>query len=180
MRVMIDACVLYPTVMREVLLGCAKVGMFEPRWSARILEEWARAAGKRGPADELWARGEMATLEAHFPQAGVRYDAGLERRYWLPDPADVHVLTAAVAGSCDGILTMNAKDFPKDILGEEALLRWDPDGFALILLAEAPDQVRGVARAVLAEANRLSEAPWTMRALMKKARMPRFGKALEV
>jgi len=31
----------------------------------------------------------------------------------------------------------------------------------------------------LQEANRLSDRPWTMRALMKKARLPRFGKALE-
>ena len=176
---MIDACVLYPTVMREVMLGCARAGLFEPRWSARILEEWAHAAGKRGPQDELWARGEIAALGAQFPQAAIHYDAGLERRYWLPDPADVHVLAAAVAGSCDGILTMNAKDFPKAVLGEEALLRWDPDGFALALLDQAPDQTRNVAHSVLAKANRLSKVSWTMRVLMKKARMPRFGKALE-
>ncbi len=179
MRVMIDACVLYPTVMREVMLGCAKQGLFEARWSVRILEEWARAAGKLGPAQEVWARGEIAALSAVFPRATVTYDLGLEQRYWLPDPADIHVLTAAVVGSCDGILTMNAKDFPRNILGDETLLRWDPDGFALILFKEAPDQVRGVAEAVLDEANRLSDQPWTMRALMKKARMPRFGKALE-
>lgn len=179
MRVMIDACVLYPTVMREVMLGCAKLGLFEARWSVRILEEWARAAGKLGPAQEVWARGEIATLGATFPKAAVQYDAAMEQRYWLPDPADIHVLTAAVVGSCDGILTMNAKDFPKNILGDEQLLRWDPDGFALILLGDAPDQVRSVANGVLSEANRLSEQPWTMRALMKKARMPRFGKALE-
>ena len=179
MRVMLDACVLYPTVMREVLLGCARQGLFEARWSERILEEWARAAGKLGPSEEVWARGEIANLSANFPKASVSYAVELERQYWLPDPADIHVLTAAVVGSCDGILTMNAKDFPKNILGEEALLRWDPDGFALILLHQAPDQVRVVADAVLTDANRLSDQPWTMRALMKKARMPRFGKALE-
>ena len=179
MRVMIDAFVLYPTVMREVLLGCASVGVFEARWSAGILEEWERAAGKLGPAQEVWARGEIATLGATFPQAIVSYDTAQERQFWLPDPADIHVLTAAVVGSCDGILTMNAKDFPKNILGDEALLRWDPDGFALIMLDRAPVEVRAIATSVLEEANRLSEAPWTMRALMKKARMPRFGKALE-
>ena len=179
MRVMIDACVLYPTVMREVMLGCAQAGLFEARWSPRILEEWARAAGKLGPAEEVWARGEIAALKAAFPQAVVGYDDAQERQFWLPDPADIHVLTAAVVGSCDGILTMNAKDFPKNILGDEALLRWDPDGFALLLLADAPDQVRSVAESVLVEANRLSDLPWSMRALMKKARMPRFGKALE-
>jgi len=179
MRVMLDACVLYPTVMREVLLGIAAQGAFEARWSPRILEEWARAAGKLGPAEEVWARGEIASLGAKFPRSNVIYDAALERQYWLPDPADIHVLTAAVAGSCDGILTMNAKDFPKNILGDEALMRWDPDGFALIMLQDAPDITTSVAQAVLSEANRLSDTPWTMRALMKKARMPRFGKALE-
>ncbi len=179
MRVMIDACVLYPTVMREVMLGCAHHGLFEARWSPRILEEWARAAGKLGPAQEVWARGEIATLTAKFPQALVKYDAAIERQYWLPDPADIHVLTAAVVGSCDGILTMNAKDFPKNILGDETLLRWDPDGFARDLLNGAPEPVQAVANKVLAEANRLSDRPWTMRALMKKARLPRFGKALE-
>ena len=49
MKILIDANVLYPTVMREVVLGVARVGLFEPRWSARILEEWARAAGRLGP-----------------------------------------------------------------------------------------------------------------------------------
>jgi hypothetical protein len=176
---MIDACVLYPTVMREVMLGCAGAGLFEPRWSVRILEEWARAAGKLGPEQDVWARGEIAMLEAKFPLASVKYDTALEQRYWLPDPGDIHVLTAAVVGSCDGILTMNAKDFPKNMLGDENLLRWDPDGFALLLLAQSPDQVSTVAARVLAEANRLSERPWTMRALMKKARLPRFGKTLE-
>ena len=179
MRVMLDACVLYPTVMRQMLLGCAKTGLFEPRWSARILEEWARAAGKHSNADEVLARGEIAMLGADFPSAEVRYDQSFARRLWLPDPADIHVLAAAVAGSCDGILTMNKKDFPKDILGDQALLRWEPDGFLRDRLDENPDQVRGVADRVLAEANRLSERQWTMRALMKKARLPRLGKALE-
>lgn len=179
MRVMIDACVLYPTVMREVVLGVAAQGLFEPRWSARILEEWARATIKLGAEQEVFARGEIAALTARFPDALVRYDAGIEKRFWLPDPADVHVLAAAVAGSCDMILTLNAKDFPRNILAEEGLERRDPDAFLRDLHAQSPDRVRAVADAVLAEARRLSGDNWTMRALMKKARLPRLGKALE-
>lgn len=178
MRVMVDACVLYPTVMREVFMGCATAGLFEPRWSERILEEWVRAAGKLGADQEVWARGEAASLKAKFPQSVVGYDLAIEKHYWLPDPADIHVLTAAVAGSCDAILTMNSKDFPKNILGDEGLSRLDPDGFARDLLQERPEAVHAIADAVLCEANRLSKVPWSMRALMKKARLPRFGKAL--
>ena len=33
-RVLIDTCVLYPTVMREMVLGVAARGAFEPIWSA--------------------------------------------------------------------------------------------------------------------------------------------------
>ena len=178
MRVMIDACVLYPTVMREMVLGIAGQGLFEPRWSPRILEEWARATIKLGPEQEVFARGEIAALEARFPKASVRHDAGIEARFWLPDPADVHVLAAAVAGSCDMILTLNAKDFPRNIIEEEGLTRRDPDGFLRDLNDAAPDQVGAVAEQVLAEARRLSGEGWTMRALMKKARLPRLGKAL--
>ena len=64
MRIVIDACVLYPTVMREVVLGAAEAGLFAPRWSARILEEWARAARKIGPEGETIARGEIAAVQA--------------------------------------------------------------------------------------------------------------------
>lgn len=178
MKVLIDACVLYPTVMREMVLGVAAQGLFAPRWSARVLEEWARAAGKLGAAEEVWARGEIATLGAQFPDAMIRYDAGIERRFWLPDTGDIHVLAAAVAGSCDAILTMNAKDFPRNILDDEGLQRRDPDTFLLDLWRDAPQPVQSVADGVLAEAQRLSGQDWALRALLKKARLPRLGKAL--
>jgi hypothetical protein len=179
MRVMIDACVLYPTVMREVVLGAAEAGLFEPRWTSRILEEWARATVKLGPEAEVFARGEIAALAVRFPQACIDERQGVAARLWLPDPDDIHVLAAAISGSCDAILTMNAGDFPRGTLAEEGLDRLDPDGFLAGLVATAPDAMTKVALAVLAEAQRLSGQDWTMRGLMKKARLPRFGKAVE-
>ncbi|HCP80848.1 MAG TPA: PIN domain-containing protein [Octadecabacter sp.] len=178
MRVLIDACVLYPTVMREVVLGVAGQGLFEPRWSARILEEWARAARKIGPEGETIARGEIAGIQARFPRAEVKIPQGVEARLWLPDPNDIHVLAAAIGCSADAILTLNAKDFPKNELADEGLERIDPDGFLIGLAARYPDAVQSTAEAVLAEARRLSGEPWEMRKLMRKARLPRLGKLL--
>nr|WP_274705520.1 PIN domain-containing protein [Salipiger pentaromativorans] len=176
---MLDTCVLYPTVMREVLLGVARAGAYTPLWSARILEEWARAARKLGPMGEVQARGEIAQLRAQWPGAEVSWKPSLEARLWLPDPADLHVLAAAIAGSADLIITENAKDFPRGILAEEGLSRVDADGFLRGLYEAQPGLVRGACESVLAEARRLSGEDWTMRSLLKKARLPRLGKALE-
>ncbi len=179
MKVLIDACVLYPTVMREVVLGVAAEGLFQPLWSPRILEEWARAAAKLGPGQETIARGEIAALVARWPYASITPRGADLARLWLPDPDDVHVLAAAIAGSADILLTLNTSDFPRHTLTEEGIAREVPDLFLRGLYDSHPETVRKVAEAVRAEAERLSGEPWPMRKLMKKARLPRLGKVLE-
>ena len=178
MKVLLDACVLYPTVMREMLLGVAAQGAYTPLWSPRILEEWARAARKIGPDGEIQARGEVALISAAFPKAAIEPGEGLLRRLWLPDPNDIHVLGAAITGYADVIVTMNAKDFPRNILAEEGVSRADPDAFLFGHWQASPEAVQSVADSVLAEAQRLSGLPWEMRRLLKKARLPRLAKAL--
>lgn len=178
MKALLDACVLYPTVLREVLIGAARAGLYTPLWSDRILEEWARAVVKLGPGAELVARGEIAALRAAFPAACVARHDGLAARLWLPDPADVHVLAAAIAGGADVIVTFNAADFPRGVLAEEGIAREDPDRFLLGLWQAAPEAVAGVVEHVRAEAERLSGEPLPLRALLKRAKLPRLGKAL--
>ena len=178
MKIVIDTCVLYPTVMREMVLGAAKAGHFEPLWSDRILEEWARAARKIGPTGETQARGEIALLQAAWPASCKPPAPGIEARLWLPDPADLHVLAVAVASSADQIMTLNAKDFPRNILFEEGLTRIDPDGFLRDLWQQSPESIQDVAARVLNTANQLSQSQWQLRPLLKKARLPRLAKAL--
>jgi len=177
-KIVLDTCVIYPTVMREMLLGVARLGHFTPLWSARILEEWARAAVKLGPEGEVQARAEIALVRAAWPDSEMRAAPGVEARLWLPDPADLHVFAVAVAASADAILTMNRKDFPRNLLAEEGLHRLEPDGFLYELWLRDSSGVSGVAQAVLEQANRMSDQTWEMRGLMKKARLPRLGKAL--
>ena len=178
MKVLIDANVLFPTVQREMVLGAAEAGFFEPLWSARLLEEWARAAARIGNEAEVQARGDIALIGARWPKVSVAPRPGLEARLWLPDPADIHVLAAAIAGSADLILTQNAKDFPRNILAEEGLSRADPDGFLYGFWQAQPGVMAEVGSRVLAEARRLSGKDWEMRPLLKKARLPRLAKAL--
>ncbi|KRS17928.1 RSP_2648 family PIN domain-containing protein [Roseovarius indicus] len=178
MKAVLDTCVIYPTVMRQMLLRVAKTGLFTPLWSARIIEEWQRAAAKLGPEGVAQAGAEAAMLGVEWPEAEVSWPPSLESRLWLPDPADIHVLAAAVAGSADLILTLNVKDFPRNVLAEEGVARADPDGFLLGHWKAEPGLVAGAAESVLADANRLSGQIWEMRQLLKKAKLPRLGKAL--
>ena len=50
---------------------------------------------------------------------------------WVPDPNDVHVLAAAVAGHADCIVTSNLKDFSASILMEFGIEAVDSDTFII-------------------------------------------------
>lgn len=169
---------LYPTVMRQMLLGCASQGGFEPLWSPRILAEWEHAAAKHGDAARAEVQSEAVLLNMRYPKASVSHTPEQEARFWLPDPSDVHVLASAVIGSADGIITLNNKDFPATILAEEGLSRVNPDAFLLGLWHAQPELVSHAADHVLAQARQWSGKAWSMTALMKKARLHRLGRAL--
>ena len=178
-KVLLDACVLYPTVLREILTGCAAEGLFTPLWSDRILEEWARAAARLSAGDEAFARGEIAALKARFPRASVAPRPGLESRLHLPDENDIHVLAAAISGGAEAIVTQNRADFPRGVLAGEGLQRLDADGFLWALAADHPAQVAAVVDRVRTKAEALSGQPWPTRALLKKAKLFRLARALE-
>jgi len=179
MRVLIDACVLFPTVLRELVLDYAATGAFEPLWSTRILEEWRRAAIRRSDVDGVIAEGEIATIKARFRNAVVDVAEDTEARLHLPDPDDVHVLAAAVDGGADELLTLNLKDFPTRVLSEEGLVRRDPDTFLLEAFHDEPETVKHVVSDVLARAAAHGIDTSNQRRLLKKARLPRLAKALE-
>lgn len=178
MKLLLDTCVLYPTVMREMLLGAARLGHFTPLWSARILGEWERAAQKLGPEGAAQAKAEVALARAGWPKAEAAPASGVEARLWLPDSADVHVLAAAIAGHADAIVTLNNKDFPRHILAEEGLERRGPDELLYGFWLQDSPGMEALGSRVLAEANRLSGGVWEIRPLLKKARLPRLAKAL--
>ena len=176
MIICLDACVLFPTVLREILIGVAREGVYQPIWSARILEEWRRAAVRRDAGDGAVAAGEIARLRAEWPAAEV--PPGREDDLWLPDPADVHVLATARAGGAACIVTLNLRDFPARELAGPGIAAEHPDAFLYGLWLADADLVARVAGSVHREAERLSGTEMPIRGLMKRARLPRLGKAL--
>jgi hypothetical protein len=174
MRLVLDACVLFPRALRSILLRYAEAGGFAPLWSARIAEEWARAALRaQGPAGEAEARAAAARMRARFPGGEIAGWEALEDAAGLPDPADAHVIAAARAGRADGILTSNARDFPLRAMGAASLARLDPDAFLRAEFAPGGAVAAAVA-ATLAEQAGAADA----RRFLKKAGLPRLAKAI--
>jgi predicted nucleic acid-binding protein len=178
MKAVLDACVLYPTVLREMLQGAAAAGLYQPVFSDRILREWVLATAKLGPSAPVIAEGEASLLRAAFPRALTREHPEIEARLILPDPADTHVLATAIASGADAIVTFNAQDFPGHVLAAEGIVRRDPDGFLWELQSRHPDAMAGIVEAVRAKAEAISGEPQPLRALLKRARLYRLAKAL--
>ncbi|CTQ32095.1 RSP_2648 family PIN domain-containing protein [Jannaschia rubra] len=177
MKAFLDACVLYPTVLREVLIGCAAAELYRPVWSPRVLEEWARAARKI-PGGEAVARGEIAVLRTAYPLSEVAAGQATEARMYLPDPNDVHVLAAASDAGADVLVTFNMRDFPRRDVAAEGIALSNPDAFLMDLWLHDAAAVGAVVERVRATAERLSGEDQPLRPLMKRARLPRLGKAL--
>jgi predicted nucleic acid-binding protein len=178
MRAVLDACVLYPTVLREILQAAGEAGLFQPVFSDRILREWVLATAKLGPTAPAIADGEAAALRAAFPRGLIRAHPEIETRLILPDPNDVHVLATAIASGADAIVTFNAQDFPGHVLAAEGIARRDPDGFLWELHSGKPQVMEGIIEAVRSKAEALSGRPVALKALLKRARLYRLAKAI--
>lgn len=179
MRAVLDACVLYPSVLREILIGVAARGLYEPLVSDRILREWTLATAKIGAGAQVQAEGEALLLKAAFPRAMVQAQPNIEARLSLPDPNDDHVLAVAIAGHADAIVTFNAQDFPRPVLADHGLDRRDPDGFLWEIWSHHPAEVGAVVAEVRAKASQMAGEEITLRKLLKKSQLWRLAKALE-
>lgn len=182
MRAVLDANILYPTVLREILMDVAAAGLFQPLWSPRILDEWrhvaARRASEPGGGDQAAVAGvEIALLSERFPDALTPDQGNRTAGLSLPDPADAHVIETALNGAADLIITANLRDFPAPALRAVGLRALHPDAFLTDLWAHDPDPVEAAARAAHAKAERLGGA-MDLGQMMKRARLPRLGRAM--
>lgn len=169
---------LFPPILRELLTGAAMAGLYQPLWTPRILEEWARAVRRLGPEAEPRVRLEIAALRAAFPGAEVAEAPHIAARLHLPDANDLHVLAAAIAASADGIVTFNAADFPRGTLAAEGVQRHDPDGLLWAFASHHPEAMAQVAEAVRARAEALAGRPQPLKPLLKRARLNRLARFL--
>lgn len=139
----LDACVLYPAPLRDLLLNAADFRLFTPKWTAEIQAEWTRNLLLNRP--ELTAaqlQRTVAAMQVAFPEAEVHNYEPLIDSLQLPDPDDRHVLAAAIQAPAAVIVTANLKDFPPAILRAHGVEAQHPDRFMTTLLQAQPEQMR--------------------------------------
>jgi predicted nucleic acid-binding protein len=140
--VVIDANLLYPFHLRNLLVQFGVDSIIAPRWTLRIHEEWISnvVAAGRAPRDRLLLTLDL--MNGALPEADVRgwetHVSGLN----LPDPDDCHVLAAALAAKAQTILTMNLRDFPATELSRHGVVAVHPDGFLCGLYDADPELLR--------------------------------------
>ena len=160
---------LFPPILRDLVLGLADRGLYTPLWSAGVAAEWLHVTARKG---ETGAAQALARMQARWP--GAEGPPGDPALLDLPDAADRHVLAAAIAAGADILLSQNLRDFPRRALAHHAMRALSPDDFTmdLWLAGNAP---------VEAEVARV----WpglkgaALRKALKKAGLPRLGRALE-
>jgi hypothetical protein len=101
------------------------------KWTTKIEEEWICSLENDRPD----LKGRLGSRRDDMREAVPDWE--ISEAAWisiagslkLPDPNDVHVLAAAIAGHADCIVTRNHQDFPGSILAAHGINVIDPDQF---------------------------------------------------
>ena len=127
---LLDANVLYPAPLRDLLLQLAVTDLYKARWTAAIHQEWIENLLLNEPYRERAALERTRNLmDSKTRDCLVTGYEPLIPALTLPDQDDRHVLAAAIVGRCDMIVTQNIRDFPKASLAPFGIDVQHPDEF---------------------------------------------------
>jgi hypothetical protein len=157
---LLDANVLYPAPIRDVLLQLSVSGLFNAKWSADIHHEWIEALLRNEPRrDRVALERTRDLMDRAVRDCLVTGYRSRIPTLSLPDDGDRHVLAAAIAGGCDVIVTQNLNHFPDVILESFGIRAQHPDAFLRALLDIAPITCCEAVRKVRA---RLKHPPYSV------------------
>jgi len=138
----LDACVLYPAPVRDFLLSIADIGLYEPKWTSEIQDEWSRnLLVNRPDLNKNQLDMTIKAMNIAFPFANVENYSSFISGITLPDPNDRHVVAAAIQSKADMIITYNIKDFPTSVLENYSIEIKHPDVFFTYLFDLQPEKV---------------------------------------
>lgn len=109
-------------------------GALPAKMTATIQDEWKRNLRTNRPdiAEDQLARTQTLMNKA-LPDAMVSGFEPLISGITLPDSNDCHVVAAAIRCKAEVIVTMNLKDFPRNLMAEFEIEALHPDEFIMDL-----------------------------------------------
>jgi len=138
--VVLDACVLYPAPLRDLLLSLASKGLYKLKWSNIIQEEWSEnLLNKRTDLKREQIKKTINAMNLAFPDAMTEGFEDLIPALNLPDKDDRHVLACAIRCNSKLIVTSNIKDFPSIELSKYDIEARTPDKFVADLIELDPE-----------------------------------------
>jgi PIN domain len=151
---LLDASVLHPWVVCDLLLRLAERGLYRPAWSGEILDERVDSLTERKPEHAERFQRRRERMEAAFAEAMT--DRPERFLAAVPEDVDVgdrHVVAAALAARADVIVTNNVRHFAPERLSESGLVVQTADEFLIHQWWLDPQGVTDVLTA-MAEATR--------------------------
>ncbi len=137
----LDANILYPQWLRDVMLSLAAMGYYEPRWSCQIIDEMRRNVLTDHPSIDprQFDDTTIAALQSAFPEAWV--DPPDDLIVTMDnEPGDRHVLATAIATHAHLVVTANTSDFqsPRYVTPGHVAIQ-TPTDFLITVLDDHPD-----------------------------------------
>ena len=119
MIVVLDACVLYPPSLRDLLLTLPALDAFEVRWSEEILDEVRRNVLADNPEVDpvRFTSHTLGAMRRAFPEAMRAADLATVEAL-DNDPKDRHVAALALDSQATAVITLNVKDFKSTVLDQ--------------------------------------------------------------
>lgn len=165
---LLDANVLFPAPVRDVLLHLADLGSYQPKWSGDIQDEWIRnLLLSRNDLNAEKLQQTQASMDEAFPDAMVFNYQPLIETLALPDPDDRHVLAAAITGKASVIVSDNLRDFPNDILAAYNIRAMNADQFLSRMFIATFDEV---VQAFYNQVAKLRRPPMTPQEILARLR----------
>ncbi|WP_427895500.1 PIN domain-containing protein [Kribbella sp. GL6] len=118
-RAFLDANVIRGQQTTDVLLSLAAEGVYEPRWTQKVIDEMRRNRPPGLPEADIDRR--IRTMNKAFPDAMVEEPPRELQDQMQADPKDQHVLAGAVHSQSAVLVTDNLKDFSPPTSGPNAM-----------------------------------------------------------
>jgi hypothetical protein len=144
----LDACVLYPASLRDLLVELGYQGVILARWTAEIHEEWMGHLLANRPDLDRNRLERTRVMMDRVRDCLVSGHQFLIPSLDLPDPDDRHVLAAAIHCDARVIVTLNLKDFPPGALAAYRIEAQHPDSFLFDLLGARRKAFLAAVRAI--------------------------------